>query len=108
MRLPKRVNICGQDYSVLRVTPRTPRKALPPEWKDDTDGYWLAAEKRILVKAYPKNAERELDSLVHELQHAALDASGAGRFLKANREEDFLHTYTPALIATLKAAKVIR
>lgn len=107
MRLPKRVDVCGLIYTVIRVTGRTPKSLLPVEWKDTTCGYFVTDPKAtIWVRAFPGNPQRELDSFVHELQHAVLDASGAGRFVK--REEDFLHTYTPALITTLKSAKVIR
>jgi hypothetical protein len=107
MRLPKHVVVCGYDYEVIRVTARTPASILPKDWGETTCGYFETDPiARIWIRSVPKNPAIELDSFVHEILHAVLYGSGAGRFVK--REEDLLHTLTPAFIAALKSARLIR
>lgn len=104
MRLPRKVTVCGLEYQVVRV--RSGEE--PSDWVEGQEGAFDAEKAMIWVKACPGNPSREFDTLMHEIQHVCLDASGAGRFIRKGREEDFVHVYTPALIAAQRSAGLLR
>jgi hypothetical protein len=72
----------------------------------DDEAYFDSQLGKMWIKRL--NPTRDRDAFFHELQHMTLDASGAGRYIRKGREEDFVHTYTPALVCSLVSAKLLR
>lgn len=100
-----RVDICGQVYDVV----------IDPEMK----GHGECDFDRNLISLSPKAFWVMVDTYLHELLHGLIDASGLGwqmrKRLKMSKaqwhvfEEDFIvRPMTPALLATLKNAGMLR
>ena len=100
-----RVDVCGQDYDVL----------IDPELKIDGECSYSENVIRVSPQAY----WRMVDTYLHELLHALIDASGLGwqmrQRLKMTKaqwrafEEDFIvRPMTPSLLATLKNGGLLR
>ena len=100
-----RVDVCGQVYDII----------VDPKLK--LDGEASFEDGQIVLK--PSAYWRMVDTLLHELLHGLIDASGLGwqmrRRLKMSLaqwrefEETFIvRPMTPALLATLKSAGMLR
>lgn len=100
-----RVDICGQDYDII----------VDPDLKIDGECSYSENVIRVSPQAY----WRMIDTYLHELLHALIDASGLGwqmrQRLKMTKaqwrafEEDFIvRPMTPALLATLKNGGLLR
>lgn len=100
-----RVDICGQDYDII----------VDPDLKIDGECSYSENVIRVSPQAY----WRMVDTYLHELLHALIDASGLGwqmrQRLKMTKaqwrafEEDFIvRPMTPALLATLKNGGMLR
>ena len=105
VRPDARVDICGQEFDVV----------IDPDL--EIDGLCEHSECRI--KLSPRAFWRMVDTYLHELLHGLIDTSGLGwamrRRLKMSKaewhafEEDFIvRPMTPALLATLKNAGMLR
>lgn len=100
-----RIDICGQEYDVI----------VDPDLKIDGECSYYENVLRLSPMAF----WRMMDTLLHEALHALIDASGMGwamrQRLKMSKaqwrafEEDFIvRPMTPALLATLKNAGMLR
>lgn len=100
-----RVDICGQVYDVI----------VDPDLKIDGECDYA----QNVIRVSPQAFWRMVDTLLHEALHALIDASGLGwqmrQRLKMSKaqwrafEEDFIvRPMTPALLATLKNAGMLR
>ncbi len=106
--LPSRLTICGMDYTTVVLRPGEP---LPAGMGEHDEAFWDAWKGVMYFReGILSNYTRARDAYVHELIHCTLDGSGAGRFLRQtkNAEEDFNHVFTPALIQTLEAGRLLR
>lgn len=100
MRLPKQVTVCGLTCNIHKVTHQS---QAPAEMGETTYGLYNAKTGDMHIREV--EGTRTFDTLIHELIHAILSASGADHFVK--NEEGFVKVFTPALITTLKDAKLI-
>lgn len=104
MALPRRVEVCGRTYRVVR------RKS------DKMDGALGTCEneKSLITISSDLSAEEARHVFIHEVAHAAFWASGFNTFL-ANQvasdkirdaiEEQAIDTWVPAILAALKGTR---
>lgn len=114
MRVAKRIRVADLEYEV-RVVRR--RDRLPRGMGEFDDGLTDFRRGKIYVRDWG-SPSRVVGSLVHEMVHAALDASGADQFLDgyavSNKrdpsevEEDFVRMISPALITALRSSGLLK
>lgn len=109
MKLLKKLEICGQTYSIFSVKKGDVKGMGTAEGMTDVLKNEIYLKQKLL-----KNPCRFLDTLVHEILHAIFDASGLGFWLKRKMkvrgnawiraQEELIRFQTPALVSTLKNA----
>ncbi len=113
MKLYRRVNVCGLSYEVYFAS----AEEVPNLSADEARTEYQ--ENRIYIReSLRNNPTRVRDNLVHELQHAILEASGLGAWMRAHTklskahyiefEELLIRIQTPALITTLQSAGLLK
>jgi hypothetical protein len=110
----RRIAIGDLTYRVRTVPPGSKG---PPDWRPELDGL-TDLEGACIYVASQLRGERLTHTIVHEILHAILDASGAGRLLwtlaelqkrdDGEVEEDFVRMVTPMLITALRSARLLR
>lgn len=92
--------IAGQNYRVVYLHPGAPR----PEGMEENVEGWCDYESGILYVCVSPSGSRNHGTLVHEIVHAALEASGASWLLarvaeKANQDSDDLEETLVRMLA---------
>lgn len=102
MKLPKRVQVLDLTYCV-GVKEELDLDGHPAEGITDyaAGEIWVRSDQAA-------NPTRARGTLVHELIHAILDATGADDYLRRGKEEDFVQAFAPALITTLESAGLLK
>lgn len=103
---------------VYRVVVLRPGDAKPEDWSADHEGMTDCKAGKLYVSEYHDNPARQQSVFFHELVHAALEASGTVRALHALAEaqgrdedaveEDFVASFSPALLGALRSAGLVR
>lgn len=97
MRLLRKVDICGRTFEVIEATPEENAELVDLDGLCDSNAaiIWITAGKAETV---------QVDTLVHEIMHGAIEATGLRTRFATADEEDVVTTLTPALRAALKSA----
>lgn len=115
MKVPRRIRVADLEYEVQIVRKGARR---PKGMGEFDEGLTDFRRGKIYVRDWGRNQSRVVGTLVHELVHACLDASGADQFLDgfaesnnrlpADVEEDFVRMISPALVIALRSSGLLK
>jgi len=97
MKLPSSIRVLGRKYSVSLDRARLNEHAVDIGAKDGLYGLTDNVDMRIWLDPESGKA-RQQDTLLHELLHACLDATGLDKMLGEEHEEEVANRLAPVLL----------